>query len=198
MTEIVDIFKTTVFKENIENSFYKNYFLNLLKKEKNDKNNKIVSNVGGFQTKNLILLADKNVTENLFLKPAAKFAKMLNNKIELKLQLQNFWINSNNKNDYNLLHNHFDCNISGVYYIKVPKESGRLVFQNGDLTKLNSNNYDYFNNANFYSRYFFEINENDLYLFTSETLHYVEPNRSEKERISVAFNIKIINETAHN
>jgi uncharacterized protein (TIGR02466 family) len=192
MSESIDIFKTTIFKKNIINDSYKSFFLNLLKKEQNNKNNNIVSNVGGFQTKSFIL-KNKNIQENLFLKNAAEFAKILNNRIELKLQLQDFWINCNNKNDYNLLHNHFSCNISGVYYIKVPKNSGRLVFQNGDLTKLNSNNYNYFNNPNFYSRYFCEVKENDLYLFTSETLHYVEPNKSNEERISVAFNIKIIN-----
>jgi uncharacterized protein (TIGR02466 family) len=191
MSESIDIFKTTIFKKNINNDLYKSFFLNLLKKEQNNKNNNIVSNVGGFQTKSFIL-KNKNIQENLFLKNAAEFAKILNNKIELKLQLQAFWVNCNNENDYNLLHNHYNCNISGVYYIKVPKNSGRLVFQNGDLTKLNSNNYDYFNNPNFYSRYFCEVKENDLYLFTSETLHYVEPNKSNEERISVAFNIKII------
>jgi len=193
MSEITDIFKTTIFKKNISNNSYKKYFLNLLKNEKNNKCNNIVSNVGGFQTKDLILLQNENITRNLFLKNTAEFVKILNNKIELKLQLSSFWINSNNKNDYNLLHNHVPGNISGVYYIKVPKKSGRLVFQNGDLTKLNSDNYPYFNNANFYARYFCNINENDLYLFTSETLHYVEPNNSDEERISVSFNIKIIN-----
>jgi hypothetical protein len=38
---------------------------------------------------------------------------------------------------------------------------------------------------------FFDVQEYELYLFSGSTFHYVEPNRSNEERISVSFNIKI-------
>ena len=54
---------------------------------------------------------------------------------------------------------------------------------------MNSTNQFYFDDANFYARYFVPIIQYDLILFSSDTFHYVEPNKSNEERISVAFNL---------
>jgi len=183
---ILDIFKTSIYKSSIKNIYYKNYFIELLNNQKKLNNSNFLSNVGGFQSQSLNTI-DENIKENLFNKPALEYIKRFNK--NYKIELSNFWINSNNKNDYNLLHSHPECNISGVYYIQVPENSGRIVFQNGDLTKMSNKNQFYFDDANFHSRYFLPVKEDDLILFSSETLHYVEPNRSNDERISVAFNL---------
>jgi len=183
---IIDIFKTSIYKTSLENKEYINYFINLLNNQRKLSDKNIVSNIGGFQSKSLNII-DENIKKNLFIKPALEYIKQFNK--DYKIELSSFWINSNNKNDYNLLHNHDDSNISGVYYIKAPENSGRIVFQNGDLTKMNSNNQYCFDDANFYSRYFVPVKQYDLILFSSETFHYVEPNRSNEERISVAFNL---------
>jgi uncharacterized protein (TIGR02466 family) len=182
----LDIFKTSIYKTSIVNIDYKNYFIKLLNNEKKLNKKNFISNVGGFQTKSLSSL-DNNIKKNLFIKPASEYIKQFNK--DYKIELSDFWINLNNKNDYNLLHNHSGSNISGVYYIEAPENSGRIVFQNGDLTKMNSKNQFYFDDANFYSRYFLPVNNYDLILFPSETFHYVEPNRTNTERISVAFNL---------
>lgn len=184
---IIDIFKTSIYKTSITNIEYKNYFIDFLNIHKKFNNGNSISNVGGFQTESFTDLDNNKIKENLFTKPATEYIKQFDK--NYNIELLNFWVNSNNKNDYNLLHNHIDSNISGVYYIKVPKNSGRIVLQNGDLTKMYSKNETYFDNPNFHSRYFIEPNEYDLILFPSETLHYVEPNRSDEERISVAFNL---------
>jgi uncharacterized protein (TIGR02466 family) len=127
----------------------------------------------------------------VFLDPGKNFIEKLNPKKNLNLTLGDFWINSNLNKDYNLLHNHFGATISGIYYLEVPENSGRLVFQNGDLSKMSSINFDYFHNENYYARYFIIPEKFDLYLFPSEAFHYVEPNRSFENRISVAFNLKV-------
>jgi len=190
---ILDIFKTSVFLKTIKNDNYVNYFLSLLKteKSKNKSKGKIFSSVGGFQTRSFTSIDNEDILYNVFLNPVFEFAQQLNPKKETKLTLDNFWINSNSKNSYNSLHNH-DGIFSGVYYIKVPKDSGRLVFQNGDLTKISNHHYEIFQNENFSSKYYCNVEKYQLYLFTSPTLHFVEPNNSDEERISVAFNIKII------
>jgi uncharacterized protein (TIGR02466 family) len=93
---------------------------------------------------------------------------------------------------FNKIHPHGLNKISGVYYLEVPTQSGSLVFQNGDNIKLFSE--DTFDDPNFYSAYTITPKKFDLILFFSETLHYVQPNFSNKDRISVAFNIDIVNE----
>ena len=191
MSETIDIFKTTIFKTKINKISYKKYFINKLNNLKKNNQSVIKTNIGGFQSEEFTNIDNKEILENVFLNPAIEFTNILIPKKKINLTLSNFWINSNNKNDYNLIHNHHGSNISGVFYIKTPPLSGRLVFKNGDLTKSYGNNFDFFYNSNFNSVYFCNVEESDLYLFTSETLHYVEPNRSEEERISVAFNLNI-------
>jgi uncharacterized protein (TIGR02466 family) len=188
---IIDIFKTSIYKTSLENKEYIDYFYNIIEEQKKLYNLNYISNVGGFQTKPFNIVNNKNIYNDVFINPALEYMKQFNKTYDVILS--NFWINSNNKNDYNLLHNHNDSNISGVYYIKVPENSGRIVFQNGDLGKMNSKNQYCFDDPNFYSRFFFPIKQYDLILFSSDIFHYVEPNRSNDERISVAFNIDIIN-----
>jgi uncharacterized protein (TIGR02466 family) len=190
MEQTVDIFKTTIFKSKIKNQKYVKYFLNLLKKEQQNNKGKKISNVGGFQSSQYTTLRE-DILRNVFLDPGKNFIEKLNPKKNLNLTLGDFWINSNLNKDYNLLHNHFGATISGIYYLEVPENSGRLVFQNGDLSKMSSINFDYFHNENYYSRYFIIPEKFDLYLFPSEAFHYVEPNRSFENRISVAFNLKV-------
>ena len=115
---ILDIFKTSIYKTSLQNEKYINYFIDLLKIQKDKNNINFVSNIGGFQSNSLKKL-DNNIKENLFIKPATEYIKQFNK--DYKIELSNFWINSNNKNDYNLLHNHNECNISGVYYVKAQK-----------------------------------------------------------------------------
>lgn len=190
MEQTVDIFKTTIFKSKIKNQKYVKYFLNLLKKEQKNNKGKTISNVGGFQSSQYTTLRE-DILRNVFLDPGKNFIEKLNPKKNLNLTLGDFWINSNLNKDYNLLHNHFGATISGIYYLEVPKNSGRLVFQNGDLSKMSSINFDYFHNENYYARYFIIPEKFDLYLFPSEAFHYVEPNRSFENRVSVAFNLKV-------
>ena len=190
MNESIDIFKTTIFKSKIKNEKYIKYFLNLLKKEQQNNKGKEVSNVGGFQSKTYTSL-NEDILKNVFLNTGKNFIETLNPKKNLNLTLGGFWINSNLNNDYNLLHNHFGATISGIYYLEVPEDSGRLVFQNGDLSKLSSINFDYFHSENYNCRYFIKPEKFDLYLFPAETFHYVEPNRSFEKRVSVAFNLQV-------
>ena len=44
--------------------------------------------------------------------------------------LHNAWININSKGDSNFPHDHPGSIVSGVYYVRLPENSGRLVFQN--------------------------------------------------------------------
>ena len=82
------------------------------------------------------------------------------------------WINFSYPKSYNKSHNHsldFNKNIfSGVYYVKVPEESGDLIFPNsGDRISPK---------------------EGMTVLFHSSIWHAVEPNLSNDLRISFAFN----------
>lgn len=184
---LTTIFSDSIFKTVVNNNKYKNFFI---KKLNSCKQSSYISNVGGFQS-NSFYEVQEDILNEVFLKPAYKYCEKLNPKKEFKLELINYWINKNKTNDYNLMHSH-EGFLSGIYYIKTPNNCGRLVFQNGNLTKMHNNYSLRFDNSDFFSTFIVDVKEGEIYLFPSITLHSVEPNKSKEDRISVAFNLRII------
>ena len=85
------------------------------------------------------------------------------------------WVNITSFLNYNRVHTHSNSigKLSGVIYLKTPKNSGRIVFQNPLLISLPT---------------YFTPKEKDILLFDSFIPHSVEPNLSQEDRISIAFN----------
>jgi hypothetical protein len=100
------------------------------------------------------------------------------------------WVNINKSGDRNERHSHLNTNIflSGVYYIKVPENSGNIRFYDprGHLTQ-EFLDYKYFYNG--YSYHYITPQKNMLLLFPCWVEHDVEENSSNEERISISFNI---------
>ena len=144
------------------------------------------SNVNGWQSKNI-----KDSPEMFeFLKcldmHLLAFSALIN--INLKREVANLWANLNKFSDYNLNHIHPGCLVSGVYYTKVPSNSGSIYFNNpvGNLCGLSG-----FTSNSLELKPFreFSTEEGDLLLFPSWLDHGVLPNmNSEEERISISFN----------
>ena len=107
--------------------------------------------------------------------------------------VKGIWFNINPKHSYNNLHTHSDCDFSAVYYLQVPKNSGSIIFENPNPVMLNhkffQNQFDY-NEINSNS-YEIEPEEDMLILFPSYLPHRVQQNLSDKDRISLSFNISV-------
>ncbi len=189
---IQDIFKTPVYKTSLllDNKSIKKHCLNYSKKNKG----RIVSNLGGWQSDSLSGV--HKPLNNLFLN-LGTHGNIFGKEIGLikKLILNNIWININKYKDSNMLHCHPNSIISGVYYIKAPKNCGDISFINSSKDELQI---DWNKNKNAYSGYnaynslewFLPSIENMLYLFPSWLKHYVKPNMNKKEeRISISFNL---------
>ena len=148
--------------------------INIIKKEK-----KHVSNIGGDQFS--VFVNDKNFL-NVLEKEANKLADIIGCE---KVFLDNIWLNVNKNKDYNVLHDHPNSVISGIFYIKVPKNSGELIFSNENLIRFYPLKIK--DNSQIWK---FEPKENTLYLFPSWIKHMVSSNFTNKERISLAFNFR--------
>jgi uncharacterized protein (TIGR02466 family) len=190
---IIDIFKTSIYKTSINNLNHYNFFINLLNECLDKNEGRVRTNRGGFQTKGFDLqnIDNNNIFNDVFIDPVLNFLNSFKIKKEFKLTNCYFWINKNYQNSFNVRHIHGNNVISGVYYLEAPTYSGNIVFENSDNLKLNSNYLDKFEDPNFYTHFITDPKKFDLILFFGETIHRVEPNLSNEDRISVSFNIDI-------
>ena len=109
-----------------------------------------------------------------------------------ELQIQNIWININSPGAYNHLHNHAGSILSGVYYVNSTPEQGNIFFERSD-------NAEYFLPPVEKPNYFtstattYKATTGALYVFPGWMKHSVQPNTTDKDRISVSFNYGVNN-----
>jgi len=186
--EIFDIFKQFVVKTKLNENLKK--LIDFSFKTEKEQKGKLLSNKGGFQSDDLNKKEPclNSLIEKIELNSNLLFNNYL--KIKCKLSLDNIWININRYKDFNIQHIHPFSKLSGAFYIKIPSNSGNLIFVNdypieNFISFLNINEYNQYNSPS----WSFEPEENILYLFPSWLKHYVNPNLSEQERISISFNL---------
>ena len=174
-------------------------FLNILNKEidnkvltkKNDYGSKLASQIkkeikisNNFIKKNLEREIKKNIKD--FLKNE-KIKKVKN------IKILNLWVVSQFKDEYNPIHYH-DGDISGVGYLKVPKNMTKNKLLKNKKDKTNGT-IDFINGqTGFLSRSIFNIvpKQRDLIIFPNYLMHTAYPFNINAERRSFSFNAKII------
>ncbi len=109
-----------------------------------------------------------------------------------KVVCSSMWSIINKKNNFNIEHTHPNNYLSAAYYVKAPENCGRFSIANPHMisrdkipkkanrTELNRNVAQ------------IKVLEGDLLIFPSYLPHYVEPNKSDEDRIVISFNIDII------
>ena len=92
------------------------------------------------------------------------------------------------------MHSHPNCFFSGVFYVKCPPNCGRAIFIHParEIKYTFSNDQvESFNEFNS-SAHAVDPQENKMIMFPSWVDHYVEPNQSDEDRISIAFNTSMM------
>ncbi len=95
------------------------------------------------------------------------------------------------KNNFNHPHVHPRSNFSGIYYLKVPKKGGELIFLENDKRSM-SDLFSFIDSEEFYSEYYIYPKKGLFLLFPSSLSHMVKPHIENTDRISVAFNITLV------
>ena len=116
------------------------------------------------------------------------YLKSTINKPTNKINIKNFWVVRQFKNEYNPVHYH-DGNISGVGYLKIPKNlnfskkkkktNGTIDFINGSRMFLNKSIYNHVPKVG------------DLILFPNYLMHTAYPFVVDGERRSFSFNVEL-------
>ena len=108
--------------------------------------------------------------------------------------LKAIWANIHKKNGITLTHSHESdqVHIAGVYYLKKPENSGHLIVSN-PLSTLNGYLMkDFIGWPDLVPNTKIKSNEGGVVLFPSWLEHSTEPNKSDKDRICISFNIQIL------
>jgi len=129
------------------------------------------SNIGGYQsTSNLHLSPPFFPLVEILLEKIKLITKSPNNKIE------EMWLNFSPHGTFNHIHTH-GCyekqSLAGTLYLQTPSNCGRLCF----VSPIDSN-------------FIFplDVMYKDLIIFPNYFPHFVEPNLSQEDRISISFN----------
>lgn len=160
---------------------------------KDSSDGRIVSNKKGWQSNDLNH-DDFELKELISEIKERIFVLLESQEFETNFFLDNIWMNINSTHAYNEIHIHPNSLLSGVFYVKVPKNSGRIVFVNPNfsissfLWKTSIKKLNGFNSQ----KWKIDPKENMLLIFPSWLHHYVEPNDSNENRISISFNIGIL------
>ena len=104
------------------------------------------------------------------------------------LMLGNFWVNINQKYDYNRSHDHQNSILSGVYYVDCEGDDvGNFVAERDDTAEFFLGSYK---NVSGFTGTSFAITPltGFAFLMPSWVLHSVEQNLTDRDRISIAFN----------
>jgi len=151
------------------------------------------SNWGGWQSNDLHLKdypAEFQFFITELLDKAREFASEIG--LDENLGLGNSWININYWKDSNKKHVHPGSILSGIYYVKTPPKSGKLVFDHPAQMSLGSywpvSIIKTFKESSS-AVWRFTPKQGDFFIFPAWLHHEVEPHENkDEERISIAFN----------
>lgn len=108
------------------------------------------------------------------------------------------WANINRRGDYNVAHTHPNCMWSGVYYVTPGKPDPDVPY--GGLLELfdprEAANYIQVANTVLDAKHFVDNEPGRMLLWPSWVKHMVHPYAGEGERISIAFNVNVVEQNA--
>jgi len=183
MMDTINLFPTQIFLHKCDFDL-ENLFNKIKECEKNVPNESH-SSVGGYQGRNF---KDKDFEEKIYRYIPQRSDLLIKN------YTLDAWVNINYPGSFNNPHEHLGAGafLSGILYVKVPENSGKIVFHDPrHYMQLCSEPLMYYNGGQMTTSY--TPCENELLLFPYWLVHSVEENNSNEERISISFNINMVN-----
>ena len=186
-----DIFKQSIFsfKLDLDLNALNNFCLDY---EKNNKG-RVISNCNGFQSDNLDFNTPIINKLSSLIYNNVNYVSKKYFKLDKSLSISDLWFNINRYKDNNNKHIHPCSLLSGVFYSKIPENSGNIKFFNSESAEIffsgvDMMEYDEYNS----STYLLNSANSFLHIFPGFLNHSVEPNLSNEERISFSFNTNIM------
>jgi uncharacterized protein (TIGR02466 family) len=147
---------------------------------------------GGWQSDNVV--DDKRLTHlKLIIEEKSRHVwKDMFPDIQGRFKISNMWININNKKSYNGCHNHPNSDLSGNLYVKTHENCGRIFFQDPRIIhRMNETSKFNIKTRLTFTEISYVPEDGKILFFPNWISHDVEPNVTDKDRISIAFNMDI-------
>jgi uncharacterized protein (TIGR02466 family) len=162
---------------------------------KKSSSGRMVSNAGGWQSNNLDLKAPelRELCEAVD-KKLNELHAYFNLSPSRRQVISEAWINVNNRGGSNLAHNHPGSFFSCVYYVKGGQKKGNIEF----TTPIEAHAYTIHEHMvsgyNAFTGHAISIPPitGELLIFPSWLMHFVRPNDTDEDRISIALNSGMI------
>ena len=108
-------------------------------------------------------------------------------KYENKFVMNTSWYTHSKPGQSAPFHNHSNCMFSGVFYVKVPENSGDIEFDShsGNTFQPRSSEPNIFNSRSIKIK----PSKGKLLFFDSNIYHEIKRNESDEIRVSIAFNL---------
>lgn len=111
--------------------------------------------------------------------------------LELRHEITSMWGTLTTTDGHCVDHIHARSFMSGVYYVKVPSNSGNIVFKDPrPASEWEDNGFLY---KNMSPTAYIPVTEGMLLLFPGWLRHRTELNKSKEQRASISFNIQQVN-----
>ena len=188
---IENLFVASVLTEqlDIDNNKIKNYCYDV----KNRKESVSLTNLGGWQSPPIS--TNESSLKELFDAVGTSLCALhteFNFRNDKGFVIDNCWININGYGHSNSPHNHRGWTFSGVYYVQAEENCGDIVF----MHPSSCHQYHYEDNPfkiktiqHGSSTVAYKPNTGKLIIMPSWLFHFVRPNLSTNDRISIAFDV---------
>ena len=132
--------------------------------------------------------------KNTFIEPEDALREMYGFKKNTGLFIDSAWININTPYSYNAPHSHPGSFLSGVYYVKVPENSGGLFFNSPSPVQgmYTPQHLIFHFSPHNCLKWNIPNQESQALIFPAWMEHYVSQNLSKEDRVSIAFNISVV------
>jgi len=193
--DIIPAFPHLLMKFNLPDYSFRNDLINYVYEQKEINPTGVSkSNNGGWQSDTINNLPIK-FQEKLFPVVGTCLDDYL--KDGLTCSIGNLWLNINPPGSCNDRHTHPGADLSAVFWVKTSKESGMIEFENPShfvaFKLINSSNSEHKDPYNVSNSMWVEPDEGCVMVFPSYMLHRVMPNETEEDRISISWNMTIVN-----
>ena len=162
--------------------------------KKLDPEGKDISNRGGWHSDFFNINDDNIISHTLTEGFSESIFTALNPSLELSIT---YWIMINCPNSYNTSHTHPDAHFSGVLWLKVPENSGKIKFDNPfnhtGYAEISSYLPEVKDQTGFFHGMTYDPKVGRMITFPSSLRHEVDINKSNEDRISISYNIHVLN-----